>query len=274
MNQSHPLIAPHNPGQGVSLKLVTTSGEEQLVRLSDLLESVLLNMNFAVANEGLCLRIVGTDFIVTPLAVDLMQSDQRFQTTTTIQVDSPLGLKQTVFEFQHDSGDQPLQALTSGFKKWVEYELSVLLDVIEPDPTTSAGVAFSWQEPHSQTRTVRKVTFGPIEWVRIQPDITVFEPTGHLFCRCCMFRNRLISDTLGRFLKSNELHAIKLFAFRDADGKTSADCRVNGVNFEDGKNALLQYARTWPGRHMETRKQYITFHTVGSGLLSENWQKL
>jgi hypothetical protein len=50
---------------------------------------------------------------------------------------------------------------------------------------------------------------------------------------------------------------VRLFAARNEDGSPEADCRVNGEGWEEGKRALMEYARSWPDRGMEFRKQYI-----------------
>jgi hypothetical protein len=44
---------------------------------------------------------------------------------------------------------------------------------------------------------------------------------------------------------------------RDEHGQASADCRVNGQEFEPGKQALRNYVKTWPPRGVEFRKQYV-----------------
>jgi len=272
VNNWHPSLASENPGVGVKLKLQKTSGDFQIINLADILESAFINKGYEVVNEGLCIRIVGTDFIVTPTSVKVAPKGNGWSTTTTIQVDSQLAFQKPIFEFQHESADQPIQSILKGFQNWIDYELSVLLDVIEENPENSAGVAFRWQT--AKGAEVRKVTFGPIIWFRMQPNNSILEPTGHLFCRCCMYNDKRISGALAELLRSERVYGIKLFAFRDQDGMTSADCRVNGVAYNPGKSALLEYAKQWAQNGSEYRKQYLSFHTVSSGTLSENWQKL
>ena len=52
-------------------------------------------------------------------------------------------------------------------------------------------------------------------------------------------------------------HGIRLFALRGPDGVAGADCRVNGEDWEPGKNALIKYVSSWPNRGVEFRKQYV-----------------
>jgi len=35
------------------------------------------------------------------------------------------------------------------------------------------------------------------------------------------------------------------------------DCRINGLDWEEGRRALVEYVNTWPDLGVEYRKQYI-----------------
>jgi len=48
---------------------------------------------------------------------------------------------------------------------------------------------------------------------------------------------------------------------RDTEGHIEADCRVNGVDRPEGAAALMRYAKTWPDRGFEYRKQYVGIQT-------------
>jgi hypothetical protein len=52
-------------------------------------------------------------------------------------------------------------------------------------------------------------------------------------------------------------YGIRLFAMRGSEGESEADCRVNGLDWEEGKQALVKYVNTWPDLGVEFRKQYI-----------------
>ena len=55
----------------------------------------------------------------------------------------------------------------------------------------------------------------------------------------------------------DRFYGIRFFAARDKNGAATADCRVNGEDWEDGKAGLREYVKTWPDRGVEFRKQYI-----------------
>jgi len=44
---------------------------------------------------------------------------------------------------------------------------------------------------------------------------------------------------------------------RGPEGESGADCRINGLDWEEGKRALVKYVNTWPDLGVEFRKQYI-----------------
>jgi hypothetical protein len=54
-----------------------------------------------------------------------------------------------------------------------------------------------------------------------------------------------------------QFYGIRLFAMRGQDGTAGADCRLNGEDWEPGKNALIAYVNSWPDRGVEFRKQYV-----------------
>lgn len=58
---------------------------------------------------------------------------------------------------------------------------------------------------------------------------------------------------------SDRTLALHPYTHRLADGETSADCGMNGVDWPEGQTALLNYVRTWPQRGFEVRKQFVLF---------------
>jgi hypothetical protein len=56
-------------------------------------------------------------------------------------------------------------------------------------------------------------------------------------------------------------YALRLYAARDSDGQPLADCRLNGEDYPAGKKALIEYAQTWKGAGVESRKQYVLVQT-------------
>jgi hypothetical protein len=72
------------------------------------------------------------------------------------------------------------------------------------------------------------------------------------------------SDTFKDLLTGNETFAIRFFGMRAPDGSPGADCRVNGMDYESGKEALRSYVGSWPGHGFELRKQYVVIHDARS----------
>ena len=58
------------------------------------------------------------------------------------------------------------------------------------------------------------------------------------------------------------MNGIRLFATRNAEGVTQADCRINGIDWPPGVAALLKYVATWPDRGLEYRKQFVAIRTL------------
>jgi hypothetical protein len=63
-------------------------------------------------------------------------------------------------------------------------------------------------------------------------------------------------------IKDSRFYGIRLFAMRRQDGAAGADCRLNGEDWEPGKNALIDYVNLWPDRGVEFRKQYVILQTL------------
>jgi Family of unknown function (DUF6348) len=84
----------------------------------------------------------------------------------------------------------------------------------------------------------------------------------HDFCPCC-----LLTSSFGAFtqqLEADRFFGIRLFATRDQDGVIQADCRIDGVDWPSGAEALSKYVATWPDRRLEYRKQFVAFRTLRS----------
>ena len=64
-------------------------------------------------------------------------------------------------------------------------------------------------------------------------------------------------------VKLDELFAIRMFAMRDERGQAAADCRVNGLGWDAGMEALKKYVEGWRARGVEMRKQFILIATAG-----------
>jgi len=102
----------------------------------------------------------------------------------------------------------------------------------------------------------RRVVLGPpLQMVQKNGPI----PGEHPFCPCCLFTGSF--RAFEKVLRDREFHGIRMFVLRDANGHIEADCRVNGIDWPEGAAALVNYAKDWPDRGTEYRKQYIVIQT-------------
>jgi len=64
-------------------------------------------------------------------------------------------------------------------------------------------------------------------------------------------------NTFKELIEDHTFFGLRLFAARDEKGIPQADCRVNGQDWEKGKESLQKYVETWPDVGYEFRKQYV-----------------
>jgi hypothetical protein len=67
------------------------------------------------------------------------------------------------------------------------------------------------------------------------------------------------SDAFEPLFRDADVRAVRLYAHREANGAIAADCRIDGSDWPRGAEALQDYARTWPERGFEIRKQLVIF---------------
>lgn len=79
----------------------------------------------------------------------------------------------------------------------------------------------------------------------------------HCFCPCCFITKNM--DAFEPLFRDSLVRAVRLYAHRDANGDRAADCRIDGADWPPRAAALQDYARTWPERGFEMRKQLVIF---------------
>ena len=95
----------------------------------------------------------------------------------------------------------------------------------------------------------------------------VAEPEEHPFCPCCLLTRSW--EAFRELIEGDGFYGLRLFAMRDPEGNPRADCRVNGAEWERGKQALREYVRTWPGAGVEFRKQFVVLQSQESATAGE-----
>jgi hypothetical protein len=171
------------------------------------------------------------------------------KTSSTIQISHPLLAPGGLFEFQHAEGTDIRDSFANGFRSWAELDLPVYLDALLPKPKVCMVMK-------SSEASDRRLVFGPPLQMAQNPQRMRGD---HDFCPCCLFTNSI--GAFDDLLRDTRFYGIRLFVSRDAEGHFEADCRVNGVDLPKGAEALVRYAKTWPDRGIEYRKQYVGIQT-------------
>lgn len=194
---------------------------------------------------GLCFR---------PVLIEFQPTDkQGVRKCTKIHVTHPTAIPDSVFEYQHATGDSMSESIEGGYDAWSKADFLALSDATRSKPVDCTVMLLDWPARDGRPARKRRVVLGPISHFRQRPiDAT----EGHPFCPCCLFTTSI--DTFKSLIESRDgFSALRLFAMRDADGVASSDCRINGEECEPGKAALRRYASTWPNAGVEFRKQYV-----------------
>lgn len=257
-----PPTASSNPGEGHTLKAAFANGVRSWTDSADLLASlaeVLTAAGHQVRRRAEWLSLPSGLVLLPQVASFEPRDDGRVSTTSTIQVSHRELVPQGVFEYQHSQGPDLGSSFREGFRGFATFDLPVFLDALEADPKGSTVLFKSFPAAHAPgTFLHRRMILGPTAYYA-KSESPAGTDEEHPYCPCC-----LLTHTFSAFeeqLASPEFYAIRLFAMRDANGEALADCRINGNDWDPGKEALLQYIATWPERGVEFRKQYVCFQS-------------
>lgn len=248
-------MSPGNPGNGHTLRVGFSNSERswsESVNVVQILAGVLHSVGHEAILESDWLELP-SGLTLRPQVVDFKpQHPSGAQTTSTIQVGHKGFPAPGFFEYQHSTGSSLEDSFGKGFASWAEYDLPAILDSLRVSPDTCTAIGMTVEEVQ------RRVVLGPpMHMARdARPDLEA----DHPFCPCCFVTKSF--EVFRPFLESTSVFAVRLFAMRSADGALDADCRVNGEDFEAGKQALLRYVKTWPDRGFELRKQLVIFQTT------------
>ncbi len=253
-----PSTSEQNPGEGIFFSVSFSDDEktwEEEVNLIDKLSEVLKEkeVKFSVHKDWIELEC---GYSLQPRMVSLYSSDESIQTTTTIEVHHKEMMSLSIFEYQHSGGEDPIESILEGFRNWSQLDLPVFLDVLKEEPEVCMTLNMSFPEKGYD----RRMILGPVSYV-VEKGLDPKEE--HPFCSCCFLtKNR---DTFKSLIEENASYGIRFFALRNQNGEISADCRINGLDSEEGMKALAEYTRSWSDRGFEFRKQFILVHSVENG---------
>jgi hypothetical protein len=201
-------------------------------------------------------------FVILPLFYSLQpQEPSGVSTCTTIEVSHSNQIPRGVFEYQHSFGENLAVSFTKGFEKWLKIDFTVLQDTVLKKPENCMTLEMSFPAKDGSPSHYRRALLGPVSLTKAEPLAAPVSDDEHeAFCPCCLFMS--MSEPLKEQMESSSFIAIRFYAARDADCQASADCRINGMDWEPGRQALLEYVSRWPGHGLEYRKQYGVLHSV------------
>ena len=246
--------------------------------LVSLLASVLGQQGHLVQSEESWLVHESSGFILLPQIAEVQPLDDGgVRTATTIQTNDSVLVPEGIFEYQHSTGNNLDQSLRNGFGQWAKTDLAALLEALQPKPATCTTLEMEFPEKEGNPAYSRRAILGPVTHVVQRPQV-IPEPKaptvegaiqgehcgGHEFCPCCLLTNSF--EAFRNLIESSSFYGLRLLALRDENGNPQADCRVNGIDWDAGADALRSYVATWPAAGFESRKQYVVLQTIDKGL--------
>jgi hypothetical protein len=254
-----PRPAAGNPGEGHIVRVAFSNSQRSWEESDDLaasLAAALVSRGHGATVKHDWVALEG-GFSLLPQVVGVQPRDSSgVNTVSTIQVSHDSLLPGGVFEYQHASGKDVRESFAAGFKAFAELDLPVFLDALRETAKDCTFMVMSAEGDAGSPPSTRRLVLGPpLQMVeRIAPAAA-----EHEFCPCCLFTHSLAAfDDL---VKDGAFHAIRLFVMRNAAGEIEADCRVDGLDHPSGAAALVTYAKSWPDRGLEYRKQYVCIQT-------------
>lgn len=275
-----PKPLPSNPGKGFKGSIAFTNGERSWVEPFDLvglLASSLAKLDHQVHREESWLVLEGSRFTLLPQIVEFKPSNGGgVQMTTTIQTNHPTLAPEGLFEYQHSAGKNVEESLLDGFAQWAKTDLIALIAALQPKPATCNVLEMEFPEKNGKPAYRRRAVLGPVTHLQQYPREIPEQKNahgaqgsveehcqGHEFCPCCLLTKSF--EVFKELLESDSFYGLRLFAMRNQSGKSQADCRVNGDDWEKGAEALRKYVGTWPAAGLEFRKQYVVLQTIKNG---------
>lgn len=263
-----PPFSEENPGQGSVFTVEVTNGERdwsEKVDSVDVLAAGLEAKGIPFERSKEWLRLDG-GLIIRPQFVSLRpRDDGSVQTTTTIEINHDTLCPAGTFEYQHAAGETASESLQQGFEAWADWDLPVLREALLNQFDRCMVMSMDFPAQESVSARTRQLIFGPPTHAfvsqRKQPATSSEQGNDeHDFCPCCLLTRSF--EAFRELIEGDGFFALRLFAMRNASGGYEADCRVNGVDWPAGAEALVKYAETWPDIGFEFRKQYVAIRTI------------
>ncbi|MFZ6846861.1 DUF6348 family protein [Undibacterium sp. RuRC25W] len=191
----------------------------------------------------------------------------RVRTCTKIHAWHSVYFPQGIAEYQHALAATEEAALIDGFKQWANMDLPVLQDATRDMPLHCTVIEMNTAADEvTATANYRQVILGPVAHLASLPAPK--KKDDHPFCPCCLFTESM--NAFHDVLQRDQFLGVRLFASRDSQGVSAADCRINGEDFPAAIEPLVKYVEQWPQRGLEFRKQFIVIRSVSRSLETAN----
>jgi hypothetical protein len=250
-----PETCKDNPGEGAALRVAFANGTRSWEESADLIECLARVLGDAGQPHARQKSHISLEngILLLPRVVEFQPLEDGVRTVTTIEASHSERIPPGIFEYQHATGANLVESVTSGFTSWSQLDLPVFLDSLGDDPKTCTMLKMDLPADDIGPKRARRIILGSVWQLAARPmDV----PEGeHPFCSCCMFTR--CPDAFNDLVKKQGFYGIRFFASRDEAGVVSADCRVNGLDYPAGAAALCRYAETWPQQGLEFRKQFV-----------------
>lgn len=250
-------ILENNPAESAWLKL---QAEDEVLEfdLTALLQEKLTQLGYETQRHEDWLHHAESGFYLYPAWVNVSSDDEgHIHTSTTIQIHHHKYFPDGIFEYQHSTHQDLVESFLWGFDLWIKGDFQTLLCLINNDLNL---IAYS-KEYDDYERTI---LFGNLAYYQEHPksDSEKENEEHEDGCPCCLLFQSFPTEVLEKLLDSKANFAIRLFACRDSEGEYSADCRINGEEYnEELAHYLIEYAKTWEKCGLEFRKQYVLIIT-------------
>jgi hypothetical protein len=240
----------------MSVAIATAPGELDVFGVTI---EVLASIGHAVERRGDHLLHTSSGICLVPqLRESLVMESGNVRSASQVDLQHPAFGTGSIVEYQYAIADTLEDAFHAALLSWAKMDFVVLLDALLPKALHSTVMLMTFPSKNQIGERRRRILLGPVAHRRVaqsdaqRPELA---PGEHDFCPCCMLTKNY--DAFQNLFNDGEFHAVRLFASRDNDGSSSADCRVNGENFEQGEASLRRYAGSWPQHGLEYRKQCV-----------------
>lgn len=259
-----------NPGVGVEARVAFSNSERSWtedVNFVHVAAATLRERGYTVNVHDGWLEHPESEYVLLPQLVEMQPlEDSGVRTVTTIQVHHPRLCPDGVFEYQHSTGEDLEGSAARGFDQWAQVDFVTLLESLRDKPADCTALEMSFPEKAGKPARTRRAVLGPVMHYMSQPPDKNPGDDEHPFCPCCLLTHSFAA--FKELMEGSDFNCLRLFAARDEEGVSHADCRVNGDDFEPGMAALREYAATWAPAGYEFRKQYVILQTVAKPLVA------